>query len=70
MSKTPAEKMRDYRQRLRKAGMRPLQIWVPDVSAPDFAAKARRQSQRVSNSRSEREALDFIEAAASLDEAS
>jgi hypothetical protein len=28
-------------QRLRAQGMRPIQIWVPDVHAPGFAAEAR-----------------------------
>jgi len=30
--------------------MRPIQIWVPDVHAPDFAAEARRQSLVVAQS--------------------
>ena len=32
------------RARLRAQGLRPIQIWVPDVTAPEFAAEARRQS--------------------------
>ena len=64
MRKTPSEKMQAYRARLREAGLRPVQIWVPDVKAPNFAEQARRQSLRVSKARSEAEALDFIEAAA------
>jgi hypothetical protein len=36
-------KVRDHRQRLRAQGMRPIQIWVPDVHSPEFAAEARRQ---------------------------
>ena len=55
--------MRAYRARLRAAGLRPVQIWLPDVQAPDFAEQARRQSLRVSRTQSEAEALDFIEAA-------
>lgn len=30
--------------RLRRQGLRPVQIWVPDVRAPGFAAEAHRQS--------------------------
>ncbi len=37
-------KLREHRARLRAQGMRPIQIWVPDVHAPEFAAEARRQS--------------------------
>ncbi|HOV84883.1 MAG TPA: antitoxin MazE family protein [Syntrophobacteraceae bacterium] len=61
------EKMQRYRERLRSAGLRPVQVWVPDTSAPGFAEEARRQSLLVSRSPSEEEALDFIEAAADTD---
>jgi hypothetical protein len=33
-----------HRERLRAHGLRPLQIWVPDVTSPEFAAEAHRQS--------------------------
>ena len=67
MPKPSGEKMQNYRQRLRDAGLRPLQIWVQDVRAPRFKAEARRQSLLVQKSSSDTEALDFIEAAADLD---
>jgi DNA-binding LacI/PurR family transcriptional regulator len=44
---TPSERMASYRQRMRAAGLRPVQIWVPDTSSPDFVAACRRQSQAV-----------------------
>ena len=66
--KTPSEKMRDYRARLRAAGLRPEQIWVPDIHAENFAEEARRQSLLVSNRSSEADALDFIETAADFSE--
>lgn len=31
------------RERLRKAGLRPVQIWVPDTRRPGFAEECRRQ---------------------------
>lgn len=65
--KTPSAKIRDYRARLRAAGLRPLQIWVPDTSAPHFAERARRQSLLVSAHPSERDALEFIEEVADFD---
>ncbi len=34
----------DAHQRLRSQGLRPIQIWVPDVRSPRFASEARRQS--------------------------
>ncbi len=61
MTKTPSEKMQDYRSRLRASGLRPVQIWVPDVKAADFAKQARIQSLRVADEANETDALDFIE---------
>ena len=66
--KTPTEKMKDYRERMRERGLRPIQIWVPDTRTKDFAKEAQRQSLLVSNLASETEALDFIEAVADTDE--
>ena len=40
-------RMTRYRHRMREAGLRPVQIWVPDSRAPDFAAKCHRQAQAV-----------------------
>lgn len=56
------EKVRAHRQRLRRQGLRPVQIWVPDVRAPGFAAKAHRQSLAVSKSPYAREDQSFIDA--------
>jgi hypothetical protein len=42
--KTTREKVRAHRERLRQQGLRPLQIWVPDVRAPSFRRAARRQA--------------------------
>jgi hypothetical protein len=66
--KSSTDKMRTYRTRLRAAGLRPVQIWVPDVRAPNFIEEARRQSLRASMHPSEREALDVIEAVSDLDD--
>lgn len=61
------EKMRDYRQRLRAQGLRPVQIWVPDTRAPGFEEELRRQCRIAAASPAEEEALDFIEAVADWD---
>lgn len=37
-------RVQKHRDALRKAGLRPVQIWVPDTRRPDFAAECRRQS--------------------------
>ena len=54
-------KVREHRQRLRAQGMRPIQIWVPDVYSPEFAAEARRQSLLVAQSPEEAEIQAFID---------
>jgi len=42
------QRVRAHRERLRAQGLRPVQIWVPDVTAEGFAAEAHRQSRAVS----------------------
>jgi hypothetical protein len=37
-------RVRKRRDELRKAGLRPVQIWVPDTRRPGFADECRRQS--------------------------
>jgi hypothetical protein len=54
-------KVREHRERLRAQGMRPIQIWVPDVHAPGFEAEARRQSLLVAQSPEEAEIQAFID---------
>ena len=46
---------------LRAAGLRPIQIWVPDVRSKRFAAQAHRQSLAVANSPYEKHDQAFID---------
>jgi hypothetical protein len=67
MAKTSAQRVRETRDRHRQAGLRPVQIWVPDTGAPGFAAEAAHQSRqeaRWANSKRGREELAFWEALA------
>lgn len=61
-SKTSRDKVRVHREKLRRQGLRPIQIWVPDVRSPEFAAEAHRQSLIVANSPQEKEDQEFIDA--------
>jgi len=61
MPVTLNERVRAHRQNLRKAGLRPIQIWVPDTRAPGFADECARQSRVIRDSASEKEDMDFIE---------
>jgi hypothetical protein len=45
--KTSRVKVEEHRARLREQGLRPIQIWVPDVRSPAFRAAAHRQSLAV-----------------------
>jgi Protein of unknown function (DUF3018) len=51
-----------HRARLRAQGMRPIQIWVPDVRTPEFAAEAHRQSASMAASDQEADDQAFVDA--------
>lgn len=51
-----------YRERMRLAGLRPVQIWLPDTRAPGFAAECKRQSLLLKGDPHEAEILEWLEA--------
>lgn len=53
MSSSRAEPVERRRSKLRAAGLRPVQIWVPDTRAPGFADECRRQSRLIRDSEAE-----------------
>ncbi len=61
-SKSSRDKVRAHRKRLRKMGLRPIQIWVPDMRSPVFAREAHRQSLAVARSAHAKRDQDFIDA--------
>ena len=67
MPKPSREKVREHRERLRRQGLRPIQIWVPDVRAPSFRSEAHRQSLAVAASTQASEDQTFIDAFSELD---
>ena len=50
-ARSSRDKVRLHRQRLRAQGLRPVQIWVPDVHARSFVRAARKQSKDVATSK-------------------
>ena len=64
MSANVVERVKRHRDGLRAAGLRPVQIWVPDTRRPGFAEECRRQSLSLRDDPHEREILDWIEAVA------
>ena len=61
-SRSSRDKVRAHRKRLRQQGLRPLQIWVPDMRSPAFVSEAHRQSLAVAKSAHAKEDQDFIDA--------
>lgn len=59
-SKPSRVKVGEHRARLRAQGLRPIQIWVPDVRAPSFKIEARRQSLAVAQSAQAEDDQGFI----------
>ena len=66
---TPQEKQSRYRRRLRRNGLRPVQIWVPDTRAAGFAGECRQQARLAARSAQEKPALNFIVEIAAWDPA-
>jgi Protein of unknown function (DUF3018) len=54
-------RVRAHRKRLRARGLRPVQIWVPDVTAEGFAAEAHRQSRAVAASAAAEDDQAFVD---------
>ncbi len=61
-SNSSKAKVAAHRKRLRKQGLRPIQLWVPDMRSPQFVREAHRQSLAVARSRDEKQDQDFIDA--------
>lgn len=61
--KSSRDKVRAHRSRLRQQGLRPIQIWVPDLRSSAFVAEAHRQSLAVGNSPQAGEDQNFIDSA-------
>jgi hypothetical protein len=59
---TSRDKVRAHRARLRRRGLRPVQIWVPDVRSRSFKREAHKQAMLVGKSVSERDEQSFIDA--------
>ena len=59
-------KVRERRERLRAQGLRPIQIWVPDVRAAAFREQAHQQSRSVSASAQAHDDQAFIDALSDL----
>lgn len=41
------DRVSEHRRRMREAGYRPIQVWVPDTRSKNFSDEAQRQSAAV-----------------------
>lgn len=64
MQASIAERVKKHRAGLRAAGLRPVQIWVPDTRREDFAQECKRQSLLLRNDRQETDTLNWLEVVA------
>ena len=67
MTTPTAERVHKHRQSLRAAGLRPVQIWVPDTRRAGFAAECRRQSRSVAAHADEEATQRWLEQVADTD---
>lgn len=67
MAVESGERVHRHRVKLRAAGLRPVQIWVPDTRRRGFAEECRRQSRLLPDDRQEAETLSWLEAVADTD---
>ena len=65
MPSAHGSKVARHRQRMRAAGLRPVQFWVPDTRSPEFAAQLRQQCRSLKGDPAEADVLRFTEQAAS-----
>ncbi len=64
MATPVALRVEKRRSALRMAGLRPVQIWVPDTRRPGFAEECARQSKLVSQAdAADKDMLDFMDEA-------
>jgi hypothetical protein len=55
-----AQRVQKHRIALRAAGLRPVQIWVPDTRRAGFAAECRRQCLKLRKGKSEADQLKWL----------
>jgi hypothetical protein len=67
MGNSNTQRVQKHREGLRLAGMRPVQIWVPDTRRESFALECRRQSRLLRSDVQEADAQQWLQAIADTD---
>ena len=64
MATSSNERVKKRRDAMRAAGLRPIQIWVPDTRRPGFAEECARQARVMAEAdRENKDLLAFMDAA-------
>ena len=63
-----AERVRKHRVALRAAGLRPVQIWVPDTRRAGFAAECRRQCLSLHKDSADQRTMKWLASVADTDD--
>ena len=63
MPKSAKHKMSDYRERMRAKGLRPIQVWVPDLRDPQRIERLRAEVRFLRDHASSRDGNRFLDAA-------
>ena len=64
MTTPTTQRVQKHRDALRAAGMRPVQIWVPDTRQEGFALECKRQSRLVASDAHETDTQQWLETVA------
>ncbi|MGB8258916.1 MAG: antitoxin MazE family protein [Terracidiphilus sp.] len=67
MQPTVNDRVRKHREALRAAGLKPVQLWLPDTRSAAFRRKCRKESLLLSADPLEAETLDWIARTADTD---
>jgi len=65
---TSSQKMKQYRARMREAGLRPVQLWIPDLRSPRMESEFRRQCLLASQGPDEESVMAFLDAVSAWDD--
>jgi len=63
MASNAKQKVSAYRRRLRERGLRPVQLWVPDLRDPAIREQLKEEARRLRNHPSTAEGEAFVDAA-------
>jgi hypothetical protein len=68
MGSAVTQRVRKHREALRAAGLRPVQLWLPDTSSESFRRKCEQESLSLAGDPLETDVLDWIAEGADTDD--